>query len=330
MSFEVGFAPSRLRCGADASTDLLTAARAAGIAVRQACRNGVCEICEAQLLSGAVRNTRNGDAQCAPATVLLCRALALSDCLFQIEGLMGPGELPNQTLAFRVGGIEPLNHDVYRVRLMAPPGRRPAFHAGQYLSVNLPGLEPAWFSIASAPDAPDIELHIQASPDWTSAQRVIEHLRDQPSVQVSLPFGKACLASVPPQPLVLVVAGTGFAQAKSVLDYVLAQPACGPVTLYWGVRRAQDMYLADLPRQWVRQYPAFRFVPVMGDSEDNDWPGHHDQLVAAVRAGGHDWTATQVLASGSPGMVYTLLDALTADGLPSAAFLSDVLEYAPR
>jgi CDP-4-dehydro-6-deoxyglucose reductase len=29
-------------------------------------------------------------------------------------------------------------------------------------------------------------------------------------------------------------------------------------------------------------------------------------------------------------MVYTLMDALVEEGLPEAAFFSDVLEYAPR
>ncbi|MFW5824730.1 MAG: NAD(P)H-flavin reductase, partial [Marinobacter sp.] len=67
-----------------------------------------------------------------------------------------------------------------------------------------------------------------------------------------------------------------------------------------------------------------------GDNDDNDWSGHHDQLVEAVLASGFDWTNVQVMASGSPTMVYTLMDALVEAGLPESEFHSDALEYAPR
>ncbi|MEP3590536.1 MAG: NAD(P)H-flavin reductase, partial [Marinobacter sp.] len=58
--------------------------------------------------------------------------------------------------------------------------------------------------------------------------------------------------------------------------------------------------------------------------------GHHDQLVRAVLATGIDWRTVEVHASGSPTMVYTLMDALVEAGLPAQDFYSDVLEYAPR
>ena len=82
--------------------------------------------------------------------------------------------------------------------------------------------------------------------------------------------------------------------------------------------------------QWQDEWPRFTFLPVVGDDEDNDWAGHHDQLVRAVLASGMDWKNVEVHASGSPTMVYTLMDALVDAGLPEEAFYSDVLEYAPR
>jgi CDP-4-dehydro-6-deoxyglucose reductase, E3 len=52
--------------------------------------------------------------------------------------------------------------------------------------------------------------------------------------------------------------------------------------------------------------------------------------VRTVLASGMDWSNVEVHASGSPTMVYTLMDALLEVGLPQEAFFSDVLEYAPR
>ena len=329
--FEVTLQPAGLTFLADGQQDLLTAARAAGIAVPAACRNGVCEICAARLVAGQAVNTRTNQ-PCMPGSeLMLCRALACSDLQLEITAVMAAGQTNPRKMQARVTGLEAISHDVYRVRLSLPRRRELVFHAGQYLAIQLPDTEPAYFSIASSPDQAELELHIQASPDWVSAQRVVDALRAQPEVTLELPYGKACLAAVPHQPLVLVAAGTGFAQMKSIIDFLRHANNAQPVHLYWGVRRLADMYLLDLAREWEQELaPLFTFSPLIGDNEDNDWAGHHDQLARAVLSDGHDWANVQVLASGSPVMVYTLMDALLAQGLPEAAFLSDVLEYAPR
>ncbi|ONF44784.1 NAD(P)H-flavin reductase [Marinobacter lutaoensis] len=243
---------------------------------------------------------------------------------------MASGPYQPRSFQARVVDVSPISHDVYRVQLRLPRRHEVAFLAGQYLSVHLPDAEPCYFSIASSPSAELIELHIQASPDWVSAQRVIEALTSSEEVSVQLPHGRACLSGAPGRPLVLVAAGTGFAQMKSLVEYLREIRFEPEVTLYWGVRRPEDMYLRSLAEQWQAEWSPFTFVPVVRDDEDNDWGGHHEQLVRAVLASGADWRRLEVHASGSPAMVYTLMDALTEAGLPADAFFSDVLEYAPR
>lgn len=326
----IRFSPAGLTFQARQDEDLLTAAAASGIAVPAACRNGVCEICEARLLCGQVLNTRNQQKVSEGAQILLCRSQPLADLELEMTAVMAAGtNSPCKYLA-NVTDVRSLNHDVYRVQLELPRRRELSFHAGQYLSVVLPNTEPCYFSIASAPEEKAIELHIQASPDWVSAQKVIEALTSGQQVTLEMPHGKACLASAPDEPVLMVAAGTGFAQMKSLIDYLRATRFSQPVTLFWGVRRLEDMYLRSLAESWQQDWPGFRFYPVVGDDEDNDWPGHHDQLVETVLASGADWSTVRVMASGSPAMVYTLMDALVAAGLPPSSFYSDVLEYAPR
>ncbi|WP_148861470.1 2Fe-2S iron-sulfur cluster-binding protein [Marinobacter fonticola] len=322
--------PAGLTFPASASDDLLTAARRAGIAVRWSCRNGVCELCEARLKQGQVVNTRTRNTESPPATIMLCRCQPCGPIELEIEEVMAAGSYTPQQVLAKVADITPLNHDVFRVSLELPRRRDIGFHAGQYLSVRLPGADPAYFSIASSPNDSAIELHVQAATDWASAQRVMDTLREDGQVVLELPHGKACLASMPAKPLLLIAAGTGFAQMKSIVEYLRNHGMSQTVHLYWGVRRHEDMYLRSLAQQWHEQWPEFSFLPVVGDDEDNDWSGHHDQLVRAVLAGGHDWANVDVMVSGSPPMVYTLMDALVEAGLPAAAFYSDVLEYAPR
>lgn len=329
--------PAQLTFLAESREPILEAARRSGIGVRAACRNGVCEICAGLLKQGSAYDLRRKKGLAEGATVLLCRAEARGNLVIQIDNLMAAGSHPIESVTADVVELTPLNHDVFQVRLRLPPGRKAPFHAGQYLAIALPGEEPAWFSIASAPNGQMLELHVQAASDWATAQGVMDYLREQGRVPLQLPFGKACLAQRPDRELLLVAAGTGFAQMKSIIEYLAAvdQEATAiagraPVTLYWGVRRQEDMYLRSLPEEWQAQWPGFRFVPVVGNDEDSEWQGHHDQLAQAVLDGGYDLPNLTVIASGSPVMVYTLMDALVAAGLPPEEFLSDVLEYAPR
>ncbi len=328
--YRVVLRPSGLTFTATSGDDLLSAAACAGIEVPAACRNGVCEICEARLLAGKALNTRNQQKIPVGGRLMLCRTRARTDLELEMNAVMAAGKNQPGKFQAKVVDIHPLSHDVYQVELQLPRRRDLSFHAGQYLSVNLPGAEPAFFSIASSPAEANLVLHIQASPDWASAMKVMEALRAGGDVTLELPYGSACLASVPEQPLVLVAAGTGFAQMKGVLDYLRTTSCKQPVTLFWGVRCQDDMYMRDEAEHWAQEWSPLTFVPVLGDDEDNDWGGHHEQLVASVLASGADWSNTQVLASGSPAMVYSLMDALLEAGLPEQAFLSDVLEYAPR
>ncbi|WP_223808056.1 2Fe-2S iron-sulfur cluster-binding protein [Marinobacter sp. R17] len=327
---QVRIVPAGLEFTASPGDDLLTAARRAGVAVRWSCRNGVCELCEARLLSGRVFNTRTRQDEHPSANVMLCRCQPRGPVELEIEEVMAAGSNTPQQVQANVRDITPLSHDVYRVTLDLPRRRELDFHAGQYLSVRLPGAEPSYFSIASSPTASSIELHVQAGTDWATALKVMEAFRDPGQVTLELPHGKACLAQVPTKPLILIAAGTGFAQMKSIVDYLRETDCKQPVFLYWGVRRHEDMYLRSLAWQWHEEWPGFAFFPVVGDDADNDWSGHHDQLVRAVLAGGYEWPEVEVMASGSPPMVYTLMDALLEAGLPESAFYSDVLEYAPR
>jgi CDP-4-dehydro-6-deoxyglucose reductase len=262
-------------------------------------------------------NNRNQQTIPVTGRLMMCRTIGLSDLKLEAEAIMAAGNNPPRKFGAKVVDVRSISHDVYRVELQLPRRRELSFHAGQYLSIRLPDTDPCYFSIASSPSAELIELHIQATPEWVSAQKVIDALTSGGEVTVEMPHGRACLASAPEKPMLLVAAGTGFAQVKSLVDYLRETDYNKPVRFYWGVRRQEDMYLRSLARQWQEDWPPFTFVPVVGDDEDNDWSGHHDQLVRTVLASGMDLNNVEVHASGSPTMVYTLMDALLEAGLPS-------------
>ncbi len=242
---------------------------------------------------------------------------------------MGNLQQPRET-TFHLTELGLVGEDIYQVRLEWPRGESIPFQPGQYLALHLPERDPAWFSIACAPGAQQLTLHVQAPPEWESAREVIDYLKKHGSVRVSLPYGEACLRDVPDEPLLLVVAGTGFAQAKSIVDYLRHCGTRQPVYLYWGVREPDELYLRALAEQWSEEWEQFHFQPVVCADSDDGTDCHHDRLVEAILQDSHDLERIQVLASGSPAMVYSVLDGLVEQGLSADQFKSDVLQYAPR
>jgi len=318
---------------------LYGAAERAGIKLPVSCKNGVCHICRGQLHSGAVltgNQANKVDASSDGSTeIMLCKTWPQSACEIEVKNVYGPKELPLKKVACQVESIELSKAHVYQIQLSLPAGKLPEFFPGQYLSINLPERDdPAYFSIASRPGLRTLELHIQADPHLASAFEIVQHLQKQQQlntcVSISLPFGEACLDDIPSKSLILMAAGTGFAQMKSIIEHLQFIEYKHPVSLYWAVRKDDDMYLKSLAQIWEKQYDTFHFKPVIADIDDRQGVGHHDQMSDAVLADHPDLANSLVFVSGSPKLVFSALDTLEEGGLPETQFYSDVLAYAKR
>ena len=325
-----------------AGETLLDALEGAGYRMRKSCRNGVCEICEMRLQRGTVkqrypRATYNNNNAAENVRVLACTATPLTDVWVNIEGLIAPGEQSVKKLVCDIKGIESLNHDVYRVRLQLPATGSLAieFSAGQYLDVVLPDGKQASFSIGSAPEqGRDLELHIRHIPDSDMSNAIMDHLKSESTVELELPKGDCFLqakALNPDTHFIFGAASTGFAQVKSVVEHLLANQVPNPITIYWGARIEEDMYLERLPQQWEVEHANLTFVPVVSEPENSpNWKGRTGLLPEAVLEDFADLSGVEIFASGSPAMVYALLDAAETRGFNEKQMHSDVFAYAPR
>jgi CDP-4-dehydro-6-deoxyglucose reductase len=329
VSVEVLFQPGGYRVKVESTETILEAVARQGYRAPSACRNGVCHICAAKLLAGDPGPAGLLTVPDNAPTVLVCKAKPTSDCELEMTNLHPADKLVLREISVQVKSVTLLSADVYGVELLAPAGELPAFYAGQYLQLLIPQLDSAFFSIANAPGSRVIELHILAPPGQSSAVTILAYLRANPLVRIRLPMGSCCLARIPETPVVLVAAGTGFAQIKSMVEWLLANNFRHPLSVYWGVRKAEERYAMPVFESW-RTQPGMHCVAIAADNPDNEWTGHHTELVKALSREQTDWQTTAVYASGSPAMVYATQDALRVLGLPDAQFHSDVLEYAPR
>ncbi|WP_346795770.1 FAD-binding oxidoreductase [Halomonas sp. Bachu 37] len=239
-------------------------------------------------------------------------------------------------LTCQVIAVEDLNPDVYGVTLQ---GRDEAMrHApGQYLELKLD--DDLWvpFSIADAYRGDGkLELHIQHWPERENSARLREMLKVANQLIVRLPGGECVLDVTSRRPLLLIAAGTGFAQMKAILEAALAADPQREVSLWWAARERRDFYHEALAYEWTRKWPRVHFhaVTEMAPEEalpDSERVEHSLGRIDTVLdrelddVSGHD-----VYLSGSPGMVYACIDVLANKGVKEEQVFSDVFSYAPR
>ncbi|CAD5105852.1 CDP-6-deoxy-delta-3,4-glucoseen reductase [Zestomonas carbonaria] len=302
---------------------ILDGARRLGYDCPQSCRNGNCHICAALLVEGRVQQ---GGAELDHGELFTCLAEPLEDCVLHWDGVLAPGELPVRTLACQLVDCTEVGGDVWRVRLRAPAGKPPRYHAGQYLMIERDDGEWAAFSLASAPhQGRDLELHILGRE--SSAQKLLAQLQRTRMARVQLPLGDTHLAELPDGPLVLIAAGTGMAQMHSLIEHCRSAGFKHPVHLYWGVRHPEDFYHLEHWPDWQRTDNLYLHRVV---SELCGWEGRCGMLHQAVCEDFADLKALHVYASGSPAMVYGTLDALVEAGMDAHQMRADVFAYAPR
>jgi len=90
------------------------------------------------------------------------------------------------------------------------------------------------------------------------------------------------------------------------------------ITLYWGGRRREDLYLFELPEALAREHPRFRFVPILS-RPDEAWSGRTGYVQDNLLADHADLTNFDVYACGSPSMVQSARAAFKSLGAAAPA-----------
>lgn len=312
---------------------LLEAALEQHCFIPNACTNGVCEVCYGDLIEGKIR-LKNGQSISAPPTqknVLYCIATPLSDLTIGIKAFRGAGEFKLQTLACQIEHVTPLNEDVFKVELLTPAGKQPEFHAGQYLELLPEDGNSYPFTIACAPQGRKVELHIQVHEENQSAQYILSELQSQKTMRVKLPMGNCYLPierHTLKKDVLLIAAGTGFAQMKSLIEALEQEQDRPNLHLFWVGKTPSDLYANDLASQWQEQ-GLINYDPIVRDTNQG-WDGYSGLIEDLILERFNNLNECSAFFCGSPNFVYGILDALTGDGLNQDDCYSDVFDYAPR
>ena len=334
MSYQVSVSSSGHKFTIEENETVLDAALRQGVGLPYGCRNGACGKCAGDLISGQVEYEEAALKAGAKdlhdqGKALFCQAMAKSDLDIQVTEITKSQEVEVKTLPCRVESMELLTHDIMKVELKLPENERMQFLAGQYLEFILKDGKRRAFSIANAPHDDDlIELHIRHVPDGHFGDYVFSEMKEKTLFKIEGPLGSYYLREESDRPVILVGGGTGFAPLKGMLEHAFKIGFDKPIHLFCGVRAVRDLYMDEMVKAWLKQYPNLKYTAVLSQpDEDDNWQGKTGHVSEAVVEEYSDLSGYDVYLSGPPAMVKSGMDIFYAKGLPETQIYSDSFEY---
>jgi CDP-4-dehydro-6-deoxyglucose reductase, E3 len=313
---------------------VLEGARRAGLALPYSCLAGVCGSCKATLIEGHCTYPRNpptalNAAEQARHQVLLCQAVPASDLVIAAREVASVADMPKRLLTLKLVDKARLSDDVVRLTLLTARGERLRRLAGQYLDALLPDGRRRAFSIANAPHESDsIELHVRRVAGGGFTSFVFDAMDIGAMLRVEGPLGTFVAREDSERPMLMVAGGTGFAPIKALVEHFRHLGSRRPITLYWGARTPADLYLRALPERWARDDAAFRFVPVLSDSE-HAGAFRRGYVHEAVLEDHAELSGFDLYMSGPPSMIDAGRRAFVEAGHREDRLFYDSFDYAP-
>ncbi len=313
-----------------AQETILEAALQAGIRLPHECTYGACGTCRVKLEQGSVHYDAFPmaltEAEHQQGYALICQAHADSDIVLSPSG--GGLALPEPAVMQAVvQELHPLTPDIHHLVLRLPDDQEVFYLPGQHVNVRLPDRSERSFSMASAyPLGNEVDFHIRRVPGGRFTQDQLGRLMPGDTLEVELPRGAFCYHPDDWRPLVFAATGTGLAPIRAILESLLDDDDCPPVSLYWGMRTEADLYAREEIESWAGRLYEFNFVPVLSRA-DAHWQGRRGHVQDAIAQDFQDLSEYACYLCGSPPMVIDTKQVLMGLGAPLEFIYSDSFTF---
>ena len=333
MTYTITLQPSARSFACDSDSEVLRAGLAAGLFMPYSCRSGVCNTCRGKVVEGrvdwgGVHPKYLSEEDKAKGYALLCQARPLSNLTIEVDEIDAGETVRSKFMPARILKMERAASDVMITTLGLPVNEATVFRAGQYIDIISAGGLRRSYSIASAPSndgVRQIELHIRHLPGGAFTDRLFGSIQPRGMLKVEFPLGSFFLRDKSDKPIILLASGTGFAPIKSIVLDSLRRGLTRPMTLYWGGRRREDLYMMELCEQWAREHAHIKFVPVLSEPTPAcGWRGRTGLVHRAVMEDYPSLAEHQVYSCGAPVVIDSARQDYTMHcGLPHAEFFAD-------
>ncbi len=304
----MGFRVQWLETGASFEVNpdeaVLTAALRTAVPMPHECESGGCGTCRMKLVEGSVAYDEFPmgltPEEAAEGYALACQARPTSNLVVSVDPPAASS--PPTRIGATVQRVRRLTPDVLQLCLRLPEDCGLVYHPGQYMNVQLEDGQHRSFSMASKPDGSRVDFHVRRIPGGRFTDQQLAALCEGDVLELEVPLGSFRYHAEDYRPIVMVATGTGLAPIKSMLESLLDDTDCPPVSLYWGMRTEADLYLQDELRAWAGRLYEFNYVPVLSRPGPG-WTGRRGHVQQAVVEDLPDLSEHALYLCGSPAMI---------------------------
>lgn len=319
MSYTVTIEPIGEQVEVEDGQTILQAALRQGVWLPFACGHGTCATCKVQVVDGDVDVGEASsfalmDSERDEGKVLACCATLESDVTIEAdidvdEDFEG---YPVEDYHATVTDIVNLSPTIKGVHLKLD--RPMTFQAGQYINIELPGVEGARaFSLANPPSrADEVELHVRLVEGGAATSHVHQQLVVGDELDLSGPYGQFFVRSSQPGDLLFIAGGSGLSSPQCMILDLLEQKDDRQIVLFQGARNTGELYNRELFESLARDHDNFTYVPALSQAEDEvGWQGFKGYVHEAAKAHFEGrFTGRKAYLCGPPPMIDAAITAL--------------------
>jgi CDP-4-dehydro-6-deoxyglucose reductase len=273
IAAQVRILPSGHEFFIEGSDSILEAGLRSGLALNYGCSNGNCGLCKAKVVSGQVGKIRDYDHVLSETEkglgyILTCSHTAITDIVLEAEEAAGSRDIPLQEIDIRIKKIETPDEHVLLLHARTPRTRRLRFLAGQYLSLEIPGLPPRDCAIASCPcDDMNLQFHIPTAPGDPVGRQLRDCARTGTAIHIKGPRGEFTLDEDSSRPLVFIACNTGIGPIKGLVEHAMALDTAEHIHLCWITTPGNSHYAGNLCRAWEDALDNFHYTALEADAD---------------------------------------------------------------
>lgn len=309
--------------------NILEACLADGVPFPYNCRSGECAECCAELLEGTVNEAPGADpamfsdADRAKGRILTCLCSPTSDITLGIELRDGPAAAKIQRLNAMVERVEQVSDSVVQVEFETP--WEVDYRAGQYFEWGLPGIVPnRSYSAANRPGSDRIIFDLRLHPGGKVSEYVSASLHAGDACELIGPYGHFGFSENHHRSVVCVAGGTGLAPIKAMLEDIIATGTDRQIQLFYGARRASDLYDIDMLEQWSTKHSFFSYEIALSDEpEDSSWEGARCMVPELISKNMGDGFGLEAYLCGPPPMIDAAIPVLEQLGIEAEDIYTD-------
>lgn len=285
---------------------------------------GTCGVCKLKVKDGGgvllptetpllTKEEQAGDVR------LSCQVKVRGDIVIEIpEDLFRVREFQSRCVE-----IEDLTYDMKRFRFELQDPQTIDFTAGQFVQLLCPRYKGSSeevyraYSIASDPaDKGHLDLIIRRVPNGICTTWLFDFLKKGDPVKFNGPYGDFRLSGTE-APMIFVAGGSGMAPFVSILHHMRNTGITREAHYFFGGNTPRDLCLDGQMKEFERDLPNFKFVPVVARPDpDSGWAGETGLVTQAVERNFGSLNDYEGYLCGSPGMIDASIKVFLGLGMP--------------